>query len=79
MTATLGKNLLAFFGLTNVGAAQGTVSIRSVRAPQAYKSAGYASVPYERAPKITDSVPTKYSDGTPFWADYVTPNNDWSC
>jgi len=40
----------------------------------AYKTSGYASIPHERSPKHVDSVPTKYADGTPFWADYVTPD-----
>ena len=44
-----------------------------------FKSKGYAAIAYEKQPVVTDTVPTKYADGTPFWSDYVTPNNVWTC
>lgn len=56
---------------------QGT-AVTSARAVNPYsKHVSLASVPSEKAPRVIDSVPTKYADGTPFWADYVTPNNCW--
>ena len=46
--------------------------------PVDFKSKGYAAIAYEKQPVVTDTVPTKYADGTPFWSDYVTPNNVWT-
>ena len=74
MAVGLGENLITLFGVNSSGAAG---SSARVAAPQAYKTAGYSSIPYSKAPAVKDSVPTKYSDGTPFWADYVTPDNVW--
>lgn len=77
MAVDFGKNLISYFvkplETKGVSAAKAT----AVSAPKAYKTAGYASIPYERAPRAVDTVPTKYSDGTPFWADYCTPNKSW--
>lgn len=59
--------------------AQGA-AVSSTRAVNPYsKPVSFASVPSEKAPRVIDSVPTKYADGTPFWADYVTPNKSWVC
>jgi len=44
---------------------------------QAYKTSGYASIPYEKAPKVTDTVPTRDSAGNPLLPGYITPKNDW--
>ena len=74
MAVRLGENLITLFG---VGASNNTSPSTSVRPSQTYKTAGYASIPYSKAPAVTDSVPTKYQNGTPFWADYVTPDNVW--
>ena len=70
MSVELGKNLIALLGLSSTGKAGATTK---VTAPKAYKAAGYASIPYEKQPVVKDIVPTKYSDGTPFWSDYDTP------
>ena len=75
MAVDLGKNLISsFLGLTGT---RGVNAPKAVVAPKAYKTAGYVAIPYEKAPVITDTVPTKNSDGTPFWADYCTPNKSW--
>lgn len=75
MAVDLGKNLISsFLGLTGTRSVNAS---KAVVAPKAYKTASYAAIPYERAPKAVDTVPTKYSDGTPFWADYCTPNKSW--
>jgi len=77
MTEFLGKNLLtSFLGNPRVNAAKGA-QVSAVKKPAAFKTAGYASIPYEKAPAVQDFVPTKYSNGNPFWADYVTPNKVW--
>jgi hypothetical protein len=47
--------------------------------PVNFASKSYAAIPYEKAPVVTDTVPTKHADGTPFWNDYVTPNKVWTC
>lgn len=77
MAVDLGKNLISSF--LRLGEPRGVQTARAtaVSAPKAYKTAGYASIPYEKAPKALDTVPTKYADGTPFWADYSTPNHVW--
>ncbi len=77
MAVNLGKNLISSF--LRLGEAKGVQAAKAtaVSAPKAYKTAGYASIPYERAPKAVDTVPTKYTDGTPFWADYSTPSHVW--
>lgn len=56
-----------------------SVSVAPVVQPQTYKTASYASVPYERAPKVLDMVQTKNADGTPLLPGYVTPNKIWTC
>ncbi len=38
----------------------------------AYKTASYASIPYERAPKVTDTVPTEG-----LLPGYSTPKKVW--
>ena len=44
-----------------------------------FKSASYASIPYERAPQVLDTVPTKDSNGNPLLAGYYTPSKSWIC
>lgn len=54
MAVEFGKNFInAFLGTSSVNAAKAT-TISGVKAPQAYKTAGYAAIPYERAPQVTD-------------------------
>ncbi len=75
MAVDLGKNLISsFLGLTGTRSVNAS---KAVVAPKAYKTAGYAAIPYEKAPVIKDTVPTKNSDGTPLLAGYHTPNNVW--
>ena len=57
-----------------VAATQGS-AVTAARAVNPY----FTSVSSEKSPRVLDSVPTKYDDGTPFWADYVTPNKSWFC
>lgn len=42
-----------------------------------FKTASYASIPYERAPKVVDTVPTKDANGKALLAGYVTPKHSW--
>lgn len=73
MAVDLGKNLISSF--LRLGEPRGVQTARAtaVSAPKAYKTAGYAAIPYEKAPVITDTVPTKNPDGTPLLAGYYTP------
>lgn len=54
-----------------VGNASG-VNVASVRRAAAYKTSSYASVPYERFPQVTDTVPTKG-----LLPGYSTPEKVW--
>lgn len=76
MTVNLGKNLLPFLGITSTGVAKGA-TVSGAQAPKAFKTAGYASIPYERAPQVKDTVPTKDASGNPLLANYVTPERVW--
>lgn len=77
MAEFLGKNLFtSILGNPRVNAAKGS-EVSAVRKPAAFKTAGYASIPYEKAPAVKDFVPTKDANGKPFWDDYVTPNQVW--
>ena len=72
-------NLLTGANVKTAQLAQGS-AVTSARAVNPYsKAISFAAVPSEKAPRVIDSVPTKYADGTPFWADYVTPNKSWVC
>ena len=79
MTVQFGKGLFAYLPGVTQTQSTGTSTAVSGTTSAGYKSAGYTSIPYEKAPQRMDTVPTKYSDGTPFWADYVTPNKVWTC
>lgn len=57
-----------------------TPAVRSVN--PSFKSAGYASIPYERAPKHGDTVPTVDKNGNPLLPGYcpegrVFDSNVW--
>lgn len=71
MSVNLGKNLLAFLGAPSAGAVNQSAATR-VQPPKAYKIAAYASIPYERAPQVTDTVPTEG-----LLAGYSTPKHVW--
>lgn len=54
MAVEFGKNFInTFLGTPSVNAAKAT-SVNGARATQAYKTAGYASIPYEKAPAVAD-------------------------
>ena len=74
MAVELGKNLLAYFG---IGASGKTQAPASVTHTGNFKSTSYASIPYEKMPTVTDTVPTKDADGKPLLAGYVTPEKVW--
>jgi hypothetical protein len=74
MTVTFG-NLLT--GHINTGAV--TTPVVKPAISTEFKKAPYTAIAYERQPVVTDTVPTKHADGTPFWSDYVTPNKVWTC
>ncbi len=72
MGNTIGKILGAY--TPSVGTPVSSAGTSSVGS---YKTSGYASIPYERAPQVVDSVPTKDAAGNPLLAGYVTPNKTW--
>ena len=54
MAVELGKNFISsFLGTSSVNAAKAT-SVNCAKPSQAYKTAGYASIPYEKAPEVAD-------------------------
>ena len=73
MAIEFGK-LTAFLGSPTVNPASVQ---KPVVQPQAYKTAGYTSIPYAKAPQVTDTVPTTDKNGNPLLAGYVTPKNVW--
>lgn len=73
MGVDLGKNLLALLGSRTSTQAVAGQSIVKTQAPKvAFKTAGYASIPYERAPQILDTVPTEG-----LLVGYSTPKHVW--
>jgi hypothetical protein len=71
MVEFLGKNLInTFLGSPRVTAGVSTGGSRAVG--EKFKTAGYASIPYERAPQVLDTVPTKG-----LIAGYSTPERVW--
>ena len=77
MAIEFGKNLFTpFLGVTGAGATKGT-AVSGAQAPKAFKTAGYASIPYEKFPQVTDTVQTKDASGKPLLAGYVTPEKVW--
>lgn len=77
MAVELGKNLLTLLTGTGVRKSGSINPYARVQTPTAYKTSGYASIPYERAPQVTDTVPTKDAAGNPLLAGYVTPSKAW--
>jgi len=76
MAIEFGKNLiLPFLGTPRVGT-QGVATTKT-EAPKAFKTAGYASIPYERAPQVLDTVKTTDQNGNPLLPGYVTPKKAW--
>lgn len=71
MAVEFGKNLLALLGSAKTQAVNAAATTK-VQAPKAYKTAGYASIPYERAPQVKDTVPTEG-----LLAGYSTPKHVW--
>ncbi len=71
MTSAIGKLLL---GAYTPSARLGQTSRTNGTASPAYKTASYASIPYERAPQVTDTVPTKG-----LLPGYATPEHVWVC
>lgn len=76
MAVELGKNLLTYFGIGATGKTQASAGVTPAKN---FKAASYAAVPYERMPVVTDTVPTKDSNGNPLLAGYVTPEKAWVC
>ncbi len=74
----MGVNFLGkILGVNTSAVNSGAVVGASRGIDKSFISKPYAQVKTPNAPKLTDSVPTKHADGTPFWSDYVTPNNVW--
>ena len=42
-----------------------------------YEGKPYAGITIPKAPKVTDTVPTKTAEGKPLLAGYCTPNKVW--
>ena len=73
MGVDLGKNLLALLGSTARTQAVTGHTVARTQAPKAaVKTAGYASIPYERAPQVLATVPTEG-----LLAGYSTPKHVW--
>lgn len=70
MSAGLIGKLLGITG-GSVGHVQYKPQVKAVAVP-AYKTASYASIPYERAPQVLDTVPTKG-----LLPGYSTPEKVW--
>ena len=64
MSSQIGKILLGQNILSPARVQSGAVSSARGITPS-FKSASYASIPYERAPQVLDTVPTKDSNGQP--------------
>jgi len=78
----MGINLVKLFTGSNSTAPLHTVEYgsgiaRARGVNQAFKTSAYASVPYERAPQVVDTVPTRDAAGNPLLAGYVTPQKVW--
>lgn len=71
MTSAIGKLL---FGTYTPGVKSGQPARTNGTATPAYKTASYASIPYERAPQVTDTVNTKG-----LLPGYATPEHVWVC
>lgn len=69
MSSTIGKILGAYSPIK-----AGTSSRSTATGFPAYKTASYESIPYERAPQVTDTVPTKG-----LLPGYSTPEHVWIC
>lgn len=76
MGIQLGK-LLFGTGTAPVGLKAGA-SVSEARgvAPK-FKTSSYASIPYERAPQVVDTIPTRDAQGNPLLAGYATPLKTW--
>ena len=68
MTSKIGKILGAYITPVKSGKAAGS----GVVSTYAYKTSSYASIPYERAPQVMDTVPTKG-----LLPGYATPEHVW--
>lgn len=71
MAVNFGQNLLALLGSPKAGVVTQAVTPK-VQAPKAFKTAGYSSIPYERAPQVRDTVPTEG-----LLPGYSTPKHVW--
>lgn len=78
MSSQIGKILLGQNILSPARIQSGAVSSARGITPS-FKSASYASIPYERAPQVLDTVPTEDSNGQPLLAGYITPSKSWIC
>ena len=56
----------------SIGYTGGLTAVFTPQTARASKTASYASIPYEKFPKVTDSVPTKG-----LLPDYSTPETVW--
>ena len=65
-------NVSKLLGIKALGPLQSARPSEAVR-PASYESAGYASIPYERAPQVMDTVPTKN-----LLPGYDTPTRVWT-
>lgn len=78
----MGINLVRLLTGTNSTAIQPRVGASVAQARgvnQGFKTAGYASVPYERAPQVVDTVPTRDANGRPLLPGYETATRCWTC
>lgn len=74
-------NLVKLFtGTATTRAIDGGSNVARARGVnQGFKTAGYASVPYERSPQVVDTVPTRDVNGKPLLPGYETATRCWTC
>ncbi len=77
MGIEFGKNLLTYLNAGKVSASKGLVTTSARAVNPSFKTASYASIPYERAPQVVDTIPTRDAKGNPLLAGYVTPQKTW--
>ncbi len=77
MAVQFGNILSKFVTPVKVSTGTNVSSARSIDTK--FKTAAYTSIPYERAPQVVDTVPTRDASGRPLLAGYSTPLKSWIC
>lgn len=75
MAVGLNQKLLSYITGANVNAAKANYYTAPVQ--MGPKAAAVSAVKTPRAPQVLDTVQTKYANGDPLLAGYVTPEKCW--